>query len=86
MKPILFAFVLGVALTGWSSSHVEAQETCSQATARCNKNCLTGHAATEAAKGRCTSDCSVRRTECLSSGRWRQSNPGYTDRYNLIKK
>lgn len=69
-----------------ANSDAWSQETCSQAAARCNTNCMTGHAATEAAKARCAGDCSTRRTDCLSSGRWRQSNPGYMDRYNLIKK
>jgi hypothetical protein len=86
MFRVVTAFAFAVLFVLAVHSVSEAQETCSQAAARCTNNCNTGHAATEAAKSRCTADCANRRTECLSSGRWRQSNPGYKDREGLIKR
>jgi hypothetical protein len=81
---LLFACLL-VSCAGTSSVAI-AQETCSQAANRCVRNCTTGYAVSETAKNRCVADCGGRRNECLMSGRWRQSNPAFQDRFNLIKK
>ena len=80
-----FIFALAV-LSFLTFAPTAEAETCSQAAAACNSNCQRGHAAGDTKKDWCTADCAGRRTECLSTGRWRQTNRGYSDREGLIKK